>query len=188
MITWIKDHWVFLALVLFLLLWSLFLWFVDPTEIVRQIGVENTYLVAFFLALFGGLSSVTGASFFAAIATFASGGAHPFLLGFWGGLGIFLSDLVFFFIARRGIKSFEKHAGLLTEWLVRHLKKWPTFLWLVGVYLYIGFTPLPNDVLMIALALTKVRLSRIWPVILAGAITIVTVTALLGESFTRWFS
>src|SRR5262245_39905659 len=85
----------FLVFVLLLTL-ALVIFFITPEQIVAYIGVKNTYLVAFLLAVFGGLSAITGVSFFLSVAAFASGGANPFLLALVGGLGIFISDSIFY--------------------------------------------------------------------------------------------
>lgn len=155
-------------------------------EIVNYIGVENTYLVSFLLAVFGGLSTVTGVSFFVSVATFASGGANPFLLGLFGGLGIFISDSIFFLVARYGVRILERKAKPISLWLISKMEKVSLNTILVGVYLYIGLTPLPNDLLMIALALMGMPFKRLAPVLMAGGITIVFLTAYFGEIIYQW--
>ena len=156
-------------------------------EIVDYIGVENAYLISFLLAVFGGLSAVTGLSFFASVATFSSGGADPFLLALFGGLGVFLSDSIFFLAARYGVEILKKKAKPLSLWLVSKMEKFSLNMILIGVYVYIGFTPLPNDILMIALAFIGTPFKRLAPVLMAGSITIVFLTAYFGEIIFKWF-
>ena len=67
---WLKKHLLFVGLVLFLTIWTVFLWVIHPDTLVAAIGIQNTYGVAFLLAALGGLSTVTGASFFATIVAF----------------------------------------------------------------------------------------------------------------------
>ena len=55
---------MFVFLLTFLLVLVLILVFITPEEIVNYVGVRNTYLVSFLLAVFGGLSAATGLSFF----------------------------------------------------------------------------------------------------------------------------
>ncbi|MEX0918871.1 MAG: hypothetical protein WDZ85_02800 [Candidatus Paceibacterota bacterium] len=174
-----KKYRLLIIILLFLALWSVLMWSIGPETIVEYIGIKNTYLVVFILAVIGGLSAVTGISFFATVATFAAGGSHPLALGLIGGLGIFLSDLIFFLIAQYGTLVFNEKLSPLSIWLAKKKRAWPEWLIPFFVYFYLGFTPLPNDLLMMALALAKVPLRRLWLPILAGSLTIVTITAYL---------
>ncbi len=173
-------------LLAFLLVFILISIYVTPKEIVDYIGVENTYLVSFLLAVFGGLSTVTGVSFFTSVITFSSGGANPFLLGLLGGLGIFISDTIFFFAVRYGIKIFYTNTKPVSLRLVSAIKNVPLSIVLIGVYIYIGFTPLPNDILMIALALVGMSFKQLAPVLMAGSITVVTLVAYSGQIIFNW--
>jgi hypothetical protein len=155
---------------------------VGPERIVGFVGVENAYLVAFLLATVGGLSSVTGVSVITAIAAFSSGGASPILLGLSAGAGIFLSDSAFFLLAiygrnlasgswQRGMARFAAWARRMPDWVVA-----------LGTYVYISFTPLPNDALMLALAAAGYRYGQIAPILLLGGITHATVVANLARA------
>lgn len=181
MITWIKKHWVLVAFVCFLTFWTTLLSFISPQELVARIGVENTYAVIFLLATFGGLSAITGTSVFFAIFTFAGGGADPWLLGLAGGIGIFLSDMVFFLAARREVRAFGERANRISLWLLHQFEKLPPWALYGASYVYLGFTPLPNDILMIALAIMRTRLRYIIPIVFVGAITVATITAHIGS-------
>ena len=154
---------------------------ITPQEIVDYVGVENTYLVSFLLAVFGGLSTVTGISFFASVATFSRGGASPVLLALFGGLGIFISDSIFFLIAQYGVDILRKKVQPISLWFISRMENFSLGTIMVGVYIYIGFTPLPNDVLMIALAFVGMPFRRLAPVLMAGSITIVFLVAYFGE-------
>jgi hypothetical protein len=176
-----KRYWTFFFVLAFLLAVALLFVFITPEEVVDYIGVKNTYLVAFLLAVFGGISTVTGVSFFLSVGAFSVGGANPFLLGLYGGLGIFISDSIFFFAARYGVEAFEEKIKPLSLWLISKMEKVSMGTVLLLVYVYIGFTPFPNDILMIALALMGVSFKRLAPVLLVGSITIVTLTAYFGE-------
>ncbi|MEX2014172.1 MAG: hypothetical protein WD896_02345 [Parcubacteria group bacterium] len=181
MLDFVKKYRNFLFILAFLVAVTLLLVFITPDEIVHYIGIENAYLVSFLLAVFGGLSAVTGISFFVSVATFASGGANPFILALFGGAGIFISDSIFFFAARYGVGILEKKAKPIFSWLVSRMEKLPMKAVLAGVYVYIGFTPLPNDILMIALAIWGIPYKKLAPVLLAGSITVVFLVAYFGE-------
>lgn len=176
----IKKHYLIALAVAIIALWAIALIFVSPEEVIDKIGVRNSYLIVFLLAVIGGLSTITGTSFFATVATFANGGADPLLLGLIGGIGIFLSDSVFFFLAQQGAKVLKEKENSFRSKLLKSIEKIPH--WFVGifVFLYVGFSPLPNDILMIALAIGKVRYSKIALPILFGSITIASITAFIG--------
>ena len=120
---------------------------------------------------------------FTSIATFAGGGANIFLLGLLGGLGIFISDSIFYFIARLGIthvpKKWEASLKKMEEWM----ENFPDWAVLSIVYLYLSFTPFPTDLLMIALAASGYKYKKIVWVLFAGSLTIALFTAYLGETF-----
>ncbi|MEX0918660.1 MAG: hypothetical protein WDZ85_01710 [Candidatus Paceibacterota bacterium] len=65
--------------------------------------------------------------------------------------------------------------------MIERTRVWPEWLVLAATYVYLSFTPLPNDLLIIILAMIGVSLRRLWPVILAGSLTIVTLTAYLAS-------
>lgn len=173
----LKKHKTIISIAILLLAWGAFFLLVDPVELVEKIGVENTYIIVFLMAVFGGLSTITGSSFFVTVATFASSGADPLLLGLSGGLGIFISDIVFFFLAKYGVKAFEEKSRKVSSLITRVMDKLTPAGVLAGTYLYLGFTPLPNDLLMIALALSGMSFKRLMPVLFLGSITVVTLTA-----------
>ena len=154
--------------------------YISPEEIVKTIGVENTYLVVLAISVIGGLSTLTGPALFTAIATFSAGGSNPLLLALAGGSGIFISDSIFYFLILYGRKSaphsWEKHLDKIEDWIRRHSPK----VILSGVYVYLSFTPLPNDLLRAALVVGGYKYKRIWPVLLAGSFTVALVTAYVG--------
>lgn len=178
----IKKHWIFFSLIVLLLILVVLSVFVTPQELVNYIGVKNIYLVSFLVAVFGGLSTLTGLSFFVSVAAFASGGADPFLLGLFGGLGVFISDSIFFLAARHGVRVFKKNAKPISLWLASKMEKFSLSTILIGVYIYIGLTPLPNDILMVALAFMGMSFKRLAPVLMAGSISVVWLVAYFGET------
>ena len=187
MSNFIRRHGIIVFLVAFLLAFVLISIYVTPKEIVDYIGVENTYFVSFLLAVFGGLSTVTGISFFTSVVAFSSGGANPFLLGLFGGLGIFISDAIFFFVARYSVQVLRENIKPVSLRFVSKMEKVSPSLILFGVYLYIGLTPLPNDILMIALAFLGISFKRLAPVLLAGSVTVVMLVAYSGEIIFNYF-
>lgn len=161
----------------------LFLYY-SPEQIVNWIGVQNSYLVVFLIAALGGLNSFTSGVLYASIATFAAGGSIPWLIGVAGGLGIAVGDTVIYFLVRYG----RQHIPEKTEnWLERNRKyidRLPRWVQYLVIYIYLGFTPLPNDILMFALAMFDFKFKKILPLIILGGITIATIVAYAGNV---WF-
>lgn len=161
---------IFVSLLLTLVVFSALFYFIDPVEIVEKIGVQNSYLVMFIVALIGGVSSFTSASYLAVLFTFSQGGANPILLGTFAGIGIFIGDVFFYHLGLYGEKLLkgraDEYATKLQVWMS---KKSDKTVMLIS-YIYIGFTPLPNDVLMIALSVGKVKFKKIVLPILFGSI------------------
>lgn len=178
-----RNKLILLALIAVIAGWITLLAFISPEEIITHIGVTNAYIAIFLLAAIGGLSSITGTSLFAAVATFAAGGADPWLLGLMAGVGIFISDSIFFLIARKGSQTIETRPDGIRERLAHRIERMPTWGVRAGVFAYVGLTPLPNDILMIALAVARVRYQIIAPALFIGSITIATLTAHLGEAW-----
>jgi hypothetical protein len=177
----LRSYYPFIGIAAFIVALNVLFSFYGPDEIVRAIGITNTYFIAFGAAAIGGLSTLTGVVVFTLIVSFAAGGSTPWLLGIFGGLGIFVSDSVFFWLAKVGRESipeqWEKKLSRLQRWMGDR----PQWLVVIAVYLYLGFAPLPNDLLMIALVLGGYRYRTIFPVIFAGSLTIAMVTAYAGR-------
>ena len=66
--------------------------------------------MVFLIAALGGLNSVTGGVLYTSIATFAAGGASPWLLGLVAGVGITIGDIIMFTLLRTGVKSLNERA------------------------------------------------------------------------------
>ena len=60
---------IIIAIVISIILWSALIYFVGADTIVEKIGVENGLLIMFLVSLFGGMSSIGGATYVATAAT-----------------------------------------------------------------------------------------------------------------------
>lgn len=161
---------------------NVFFYYIGPEETVSIIGIENTYIVVFLIAAIGGLSAFTGVALFTSLAAFAAGGADPLLLALSGGVGIFISDSIFYFLALYGRRSIPQKWGRVLDRVEKLIEKYPSKVVLAGIYLYISFTPLPNDLLMVALVVAGYSYRKIVWVLLAGSLTIALLTAYLGTT------
>ena len=94
---------VVIAIVAFIATFSAVLYFVDIESVVASIGVTNSYLLLFVIALVGGVSSFTTGSYLATLYLLAQQGLSVPLLGLAGGVAIFIGDIIFFYLGRYGI-------------------------------------------------------------------------------------
>jgi len=168
-----------------LAVFSALLYQYPPDNVVATIGVENSYLAVFLIAALGGLSSLTSGVFYAAVATFSSGGAIPWLLGIVGGIGIALGDSLIFGLFYYGAKDVDvsdqwQQRIDKTRSAIEHYPSWATYILL---FLILGVSPVPNDIVMLALVALGFSYIKIAPILFLAGISITTITAYLGQSF-----
>lgn len=172
---------IFAFIATFLALWGLLMYLVGPERIVEYVGVENSYILMFVIALVGGASTLTAPSLFTALITFAAAGLNPLILGVMTGVGLTLSDSLFFYFGLRG------RMLLGGKWLERslNLRRWflskPSWVPPLIVFLYTGFTPLPNDFLTVSAALAHIRFRQIVLSLLLGNTTLAIIIASLSN-------
>ena len=172
------------AVALIFLGWAVFFYYFPVQELIDKIGIQNTYLVAFLLATIGGFSSLTGTSLYVALIALSQAGVNPIILGIVGGLGLFLSDTIFYFIIVK-VRSLITKITNRWERLFRRMWKWfyvcPDWVVYLGVFLYAAFSPLPNDILLAVLALSSYSYRQFAWFLLAGDITIGLVLTHIGS-------
>lgn len=186
MVTHFKQYAGLYASALTLLGLSVLLYYYPPDVIVDSIGVENSYLMVFLIAAIGGLSSVTSGVFYAAVATFTSGGAIPWLLGIIGGIGISIGDSIIFGLISYGFKDVEGQWRERIKKIRTYVDRYPSYVVYTVLFLVLGVSPLPNDIVMFALVMLGFRYLTIAPILLLAGITITTITAYLGQSLTSY--
>ncbi len=178
-----RKHKIELTIGILLLLGlALLTYSVGTDRIVSFIGVENTYVVMFVIALVGGMTLIGGVSYTASILTFVSGGADPLLVGILAGLGTSVGDSAYFLVSRRG------HQTLSDGWLknkITQVKHWLSThsdrLKFLFIYLYIGFTPLPNDPVTISLGLSGEKAKLVLPALILGDVTLALILSFFGN-------
>lgn len=184
-----KPQYIAVGIILFVIVWSAFLWFYDATALVDVIGAENGYLVMALISLFGGVSSIGGVSYVATLLTLSAGGLDPLYLAIASGLGISVGDTVYFYLGKKGLRTFVVEEGeeqgtvrrKVTRW-IKTLTDWidakPDYFAPVITYLIAAFTPTPNDLLTIALGMTN---RRYLPTIIALVLANMTHTYLIAR-------
>ena len=127
------------------------LFFVSPKEIVDTLGVRNAYILTFLVSLFGGFSSGGSVTFISLLITLVLGGLNPLYLGLIAGASLAIGDMIMFYAGSKGRDLIEGKWDKKIDKLAKVFKKkrWLRRLTPIIAYLYIGFAPLPNDVLLL---------------------------------------
>ena len=171
----------FSVLVIFLISLITLLFFISPEEIVNKLGVRNAYLLTFFVSFFGGFSSGGSITFITLLITFVLGGMNPIYLGLVAGTSLAIGDMIMFFAGSKGrelIKGkWDKKINKVAK--VFEKRKWLKKLTPIIAYLYIGFTPLPNDVLLLFLAAIKYPAKKMNAIIILGDLTFALMLTIL---------
>lgn len=171
---------IFAGLIL-LFAWGFFLYRFGPEKIIQLVGIQNSYIAAFLIAVIGGTSVFTTASFYMTIATFAAGGLNIFALALISGMGVAIGDSFFFFLGTKGRKmtssAFRKKLNKFSGWL----QKLPGWVIPIFAFAYAGFVPLPNDALMISLALGKYKFLRVIPFVFLGDLALMLTISFLAQ-------
>lgn len=168
---WLVHYRTVILVLLILIGWSAFFIIVSPESLIERVGVGNSYLISFLISLLAGFSMFTGTAAYATVIEFARGGANPLYLGITSGIGLFLSDSIFYLLVMRGRNALTTRFG---RWLSRFhhfMQRLPSMIVYLGVYLFCAFGPIPNDVMMSVLIIGGYEYKKVWPAFLVGDIT-----------------
>jgi hypothetical protein len=179
--SWLKIYGPFIFLILITIGWVVLLRHISPDEMVQRIGVQNTYLVAFLMAVICGFSSFTGSTFYIAIGALSHGGANFLLLGLAGGIGLCISDYAFYYVVTKGKHVLDRHWKGLSKWIETKIEKAPQWVMNLFVFVYSGFFPVPNDVMTVTLAVGGTPFRKIAPYLFAGDIVSTVLLAYLSR-------
>lgn len=154
-----------------LIAWAAVLYYVPAGAIIAVIGVSNAYAVSFLVSLLAGFSAFTGTAAYATVIEFSRGGADPLYLGVLSGIGLFLSDTLFYLLLMQGRESLETRWPKALDRLHDFVERIPPVTVYIGIYLFCAFGPIPNDLILAALMLGGYEYRKFWPMLLAGDIT-----------------
>lgn len=162
--------------------WTVFLHYHAPEEIVSTLGTRNGYLVAFIIAFLGGLSLFIVVPYYLAVATLAAGGLHPVILGITAGLGVILGDTTSYLVGYHGqtfLPAFvQRIFKIFSEWVYIL----PRGALSIILFLYGSSVPFPNDIVTVPLGLARYPYWRMVIPLGAGNIVFNTVIAFLSSN------
>ena len=168
-----KKNLGFILIVIFLISIFTLLSFFSPEELVNKIGVKNSYILAFFVSFFGGFSSGGSVTFISLLITLVAGGINPIYLGLVSGVSLAIGDMIIFYAGSKGreLVSDKWDEKINTLVNIFKKKKWLKKLTPIIAYLYIGFVPLPNDILILFMAAIKYPPKKMNWIIILGDLT-----------------
>lgn len=163
---------LFIFLIIFLSSLIYYVLYTGPEQIVSNIGVENTYLILFLIAIFGGVSAFTSTSFYVLFVTFLAGGSNPIILAVVGGIGLSIGDMLFYILGIKGREvmehtKYEKYISKISKLIDKNSQ----FVVFLVIYLYISFSPFPKDILSVTLGILNYNVKRLFFAMILGNIT-----------------
>ncbi|MCK5476749.1 MAG: hypothetical protein KAI55_02415 [Candidatus Aenigmarchaeota archaeon] len=172
---------LFLVLVLFVISLITLLHFINPEELVNEIGIQNGYILVAVVSFFGGFSAGGSISFISLLIALVAGGMNPIYLGIVAGVSLAIGDIIIFYIGSKGIKlirgKWDKRIDKIAN--VYKKRKWLEKIVFVIAYIYIGFLPLPNDIIILFLAAVKYPPKKMNVIIILGDFTFALMITLL---------
>ncbi|MCK5629768.1 MAG: hypothetical protein KAI26_04075 [Nanoarchaeota archaeon] len=177
----IKKIILFLILAIFVISLMNLLFIISPEEIVNKIGVRNGYILAFVVSFFGGFSAGGSISFISLLITLVVGGMNPVYLCLITGISLAIGDMIMFYIGSKGRELIRGRWNNKLNKVANVFKKreWLEKMVPVISYLYIGFVPLPNDILILFLAAVKYPPKKMNGIIILGDFTFVLMIIIL---------
>ena len=167
-----------ITVILLVSIWSYFVYSFGAEHFVQVIGVTNGYLLAFFVTLFGGSSLITSISYITVVATLALGGLEPIKLCLISGIGLFIGDWIYYFIARGSQKVLAGNKTINS--LAKSVNKLPPLVSSIIIYLYFS-SPFPNDFIIILLGLGGYSYRRLVLPLLLGDMTFISFVVYLAK-------
>ncbi len=169
----IKKHKGFLFLFFFISLWLTLLLFISPERILSIIGLEMGYFFIFLSALLG-IPALGSFSFYITFLTLVSTGEfNLFLLILTIVPARIFGDFLFFSLGYKGHAALNDLISRSLKSFSLWLKKKPSWVLSLVVYLYSSFAPLPQDALMVTMGLGKIKFRSIFLPILLGNVTFI---------------
>jgi membrane protein YqaA with SNARE-associated domain len=154
----------------FVLGWIILLYFYPAKELVDILGVNNSYLAVFILAVIAGGSSFTAGPFYVVLSSFAQAGLSIPLLAALAGLGAMAGDTFYFFFGKQSGQVFSGWLKKIFERFNRLLQKYPKLTPLF-IFIYAGFFPAPNDPVTISLGMSDYPYKKVFlPLLLGNAL------------------
>ncbi len=145
---------LFILLSLFIIGFFALYVFYSPKDLVLYLGVRNSFLILFFVSLVGAFTSMTKFSAYPMIVALVAGNMSFFYVGLIAGIGLAAGDTLFFLFGysareitthkwKDKLRNIVAKLHSINDWLVQGL-----------IFIYVGASPFPNNLLSGSLAFT----------------------------------
>ncbi|MDK2832640.1 MAG: hypothetical protein PWQ51_1544 [Methanolobus sp.] len=169
-----------ILIILFIISWSVLLHYYSPEDIVNFIGVNNIYAFIFLIALVGGVSTFTSTTFYTALITIAVGGVNTIIVALLASIGLTIGDLLFYYLGSQSKQCIKKRYENKVNTFVSYMEKTGDTIVMFLIFLY-SLTPLPSDILAIALAIVEFPFKKMIGPLLVGNFTLIVVLVELSK-------
>ncbi|MGH7500301.1 MAG: DedA family protein [Longimicrobiales bacterium] len=137
------------------------------------------YIGYFIAASIAGINVFVPTTHLIFTAPLLNAGLNPWLLVLCGATGATLADGVGYFIGSSGRSAFSDSLGRVAQWLARAVARRPQLAPLI-LFLWAGFMPLPNEILVIPAGVLGYGVVRTGLITLSGNILFNILAVVLG--------
>ena len=162
-----KNIIIVMSIALFIILWSILLHCYPPGEIVSMMGVRNIYIFIFMMAMIGGVSTFTSTAFYTTLITISLGGVNPIWVAFFASIGLTLGDMLFYYLGLMCKQCIKGKYVTYVDILTKKMERFDDRIIMLVVFFY-SLTPLPSDIIAIALAMLGFPFKKMIVPLLAG--------------------
>ncbi len=170
---------LFVFLLVFMVVFIVLFITYTPKEIIKTLGVRNSFVVAYFVSLVGAFTSLTKFSAYPMIIALVAGQMNPFLVGFIAGLGLASGDLLFFVFGDSARVLTTKQGEKTLNRLLAKIEQVKGIFVQGFIFLYVAGSPFPNNLLSGALAFTGYPFRKVALPLIMGDIAFCTLIAWL---------
>ncbi len=159
-------------IVLFVFLWSLLLFYYSPVEIVERLGVRNVYTFIFLMSLIGGVSTFTSTTFYTALIAISFGGVNSMWLSLIASTGLTFGDMLFYYLGMKCKTCIKGKYEVYVSRLIKRLEQFDDRIIMLLIFFY-SLTPLPSDIIAIALAIVGFPFKKMIIPLFVGNFTLI---------------
>ncbi|WP_242492654.1 VTT domain-containing protein [Methanolobus psychrotolerans] len=168
------------VIILFIVSWSILLYYHPPEELVDKLGVNNVYIFVFMLAMIGGVSTFTSTTFYTALITIALGGVNTILIAVFASVGLTSGDLLFYYMGTKSKNCIKSRYADYVLALTKRIENIDDRMIMLLIFLY-SLTPLPSDIIAIALAIAEFSFKKMIVPLLVGNFILIIILVELSK-------
>jgi len=150
-----KRKLAFTIMIVIFVGWSILIYAYSPVEIIRFIGIKNSYLLMFVLGLIGGTSIFFPLPYYLFEFTLAAGKINPLVLGISTGLGVIAGETTSYLIGYTGREVLSGRMVKFAEKVNIWCSSKHSWLVPIALFFYGIFIPFPNDLIIIPLGVAR---------------------------------